>query len=72
MCSASFGGANAVGLICSVGRLPGQEITMSNNPRKLGNEPDPDSADPNVELSGQMDDAEHIEEDGEPLGGNFA
>jgi hypothetical protein len=45
---------------------------MSNNPKKLGNEPDPDSTSPNDEIPGQTDDIEHIEEDAEPLGGNFA
>jgi hypothetical protein len=45
---------------------------MSNNPRKLGNEPDPDSTSPEAELPGQTHDVEHVEEEGEPLGGNFA
>jgi hypothetical protein len=64
--------ARAVGRIVFVERLLTEETAMSNNPRKLGNEPDPDSTDPNDELPGQMDDVEHVEEDGEPLGGNFA
>jgi hypothetical protein len=42
------------------------------NPRKLGNELDPDSIDPNDELLGQTDDVEHVEEDSEPLAGTFA
>lgn len=46
---------------------------MSHNPRKLGNEPDPDSTSPDNDLpSHPADDVEPIEEDGEPLGGNFA
>lgn len=44
-----------------------------NNPKKPGNEPDPDSTDPTKDLpdhgSGNV---EPIEEDREPLGGNFA
>jgi hypothetical protein len=49
-----------------------EEIAMSNNPRKLGSEPDPDTTDPNKELPAHTDDVEHIEEDGEPLARNFA
>lgn len=58
--------------IAVANRLPAEEIAMTTNPRKLGNEPDPDSTDPNDELPGQSDDVDHVEEDGEPLGGNFA
>ena len=45
---------------------------MSSPPKRPGNEPDPDSTNPNDDLPGHSDDVEHIEEDGEPLGGNFA
>jgi hypothetical protein len=56
-----------------VGRFAGRgDRYVEQSPRKLGNEPDPDSTDPNDELPGQMDDVEHVEEDSEPLGGNFA
>ena len=53
-------------------RLGTEKIAMSNNPRKLGNEPDPDSTDPTKELHGRADDVEHVEEDGERVGGNFS
>ena len=53
-------------------RLSPEEIVMSNNPKKPGNEPDPDSTSPNEDLPDQPGDVEHVEEDGEPLGGNFA
>ena len=45
---------------------------MSNNPRKLGNEPDPDSTSPGDEPPGHTKDVEHVEKGGDPLGGNFA
>lgn len=61
-----------MGLFVFFERLPAEEIAMSNNPRKLGNEPDPDSTSPDAESTGRTDDVEPIEEEGEPLGGNFA
>ncbi|MES2096316.1 MAG: hypothetical protein V4459_06120 [Pseudomonadota bacterium] len=60
------------GLFPRLRRFPAEEIEMSNNPRKLGNEPDPDSTNPDSDLPHQPDDVEHVEEEGEPLGGNFA
>lgn len=44
-----------------------------NNPKIPGNEPDPDSTGPTKDLPAHgSGDVERIEEEGEPLGGNFA
>jgi hypothetical protein len=43
---------------------------MANSPKKPGDEPDPDTTSPFRDMPGHDDDAERVEEDGEPLDGN--